>query len=58
MVMRFGGIGHWPRVKRINIEHWNPIAVDIRANAGPQYDHNFQIFRDFYDETKAIMKRL
>ena len=46
------------RVKRTDIEHWNPIAADIRANADPRYDHNFQIFRDLYDATKAIMKRL
>jgi len=45
-------------VKRSDIEHWNPIAADIRANADPRYDHNFQIFRDLYDATKAIMKRL
>ena len=46
------------QVKRTDIERWNPIAADIRANVNPRYEHNFQIFRDLYDATKAIMKRI
>ncbi len=41
-----------------DIAAWNPAEKVVRATADPAYERNYTVFRDLYEATKGLMRRL